>query len=70
MDVAALIARIESRADYAGQIQHVEVLPERPGRFADPRQPLPAPLQKLLSRTRARSRLLISKNGRMTQTLL
>ena len=36
MDVAALLSRIESRADYAGQIQHVEVLPERPGRFADP----------------------------------
>lgn len=50
MDVAALIARMESRADYAGQIQHVEVLRERPGRFAEPGQPLPAPLQKLLAR--------------------
>ena len=37
MDVAALIERMRSRADYAGQLAHVEVLAERPGRFAAPR---------------------------------
>jgi DEAD/DEAH box helicase domain-containing protein len=49
MDVAALIARIQSRPDYAGQLQHVEILPARPGRFATPQQPLPAPLEELLA---------------------
>jgi DEAD/DEAH box helicase domain-containing protein len=48
MDVAALIRGIESRADYAGQIAHVEVLPERPGRFAQPEQPLTDELVELL----------------------
>ncbi len=49
MDVAALIARIQSRPDYAGQLEHVEVLPDRPGRFATPHRPLPEPLKKLLA---------------------
>lgn len=49
MDVAALIQRIQSRADYAGQLEHLEVLPERPGRFATPGQPLDEPLRRLLA---------------------
>ena len=49
MDVAALIQRIQSRADYAGQLEHLEVLPERPGRYDTPAEPLPEPLQRLLA---------------------
>src|SRR5574337_858775 len=49
MDVAALLKRIQSRRDYGGQLQHIEVLPERPGRFASPGQPLPAALKRLLA---------------------
>jgi DEAD/DEAH box helicase domain-containing protein len=48
MDVAALIERMRSRADYAGQLTHVEVLPERPGKFAEPGAPLPDNLTRLL----------------------
>ena len=29
MDVAGLLKRIQSQTDYDGQLQHVEVLPER-----------------------------------------
>ena len=36
MDVAALLERMTTRRDYAGQLEHVEELPERPGRFAEP----------------------------------
>jgi len=43
MDVTALIRRIQARPDYAGQLEHLEVLPERPGRFAVPDEPLAAP---------------------------
>jgi len=50
MDVTALLERIKSRRDYAGQLEHVELLPERPGRFAEPLKPLPAPLKRLLAR--------------------
>jgi DEAD/DEAH box helicase domain-containing protein len=49
MDVAALLDRVRSRRDYAGQIEHVEALPERPGRFATPATPLPEPLTRLLA---------------------
>jgi DEAD/DEAH box helicase domain-containing protein len=49
MDVAALIRRIESRADYAGQLEHVEVLPAREGRFAKPERPLPEAIVRLLA---------------------
>jgi DEAD/DEAH box helicase domain-containing protein len=49
MDIAALIERIQSRPDYAGQLQHIEVLPDRPGRFATPQSPLPEPLQRILT---------------------
>ena len=36
MDVAALLERMTARRDYAGQLEHVEELPERAGRFAEP----------------------------------
>jgi DEAD/DEAH box helicase domain-containing protein len=49
MDVAALLERMKSRRDYAGQLEHVEMLPERPGQFALPSQPLPEALQRLLA---------------------
>jgi DEAD/DEAH box helicase domain-containing protein len=49
MDVAALIKRIQNRSDYAGQLEHVEVLPEREGRFASPTCPLPEALVRLLA---------------------
>src|SRR3954454_11541356 len=49
MDVTALIRRIQARSDYAGQLEHLEVLPERPGRFAAPEEPLAAPIQRLLA---------------------
>lgn len=48
MDVSALLKRIHDRPDYAGQIEHVEQLPARPGRFAEPRVPLPDALTRLL----------------------
>jgi DEAD/DEAH box helicase domain-containing protein len=49
MDVAALLERIKSRRDYAGQLEHVEMLPERPGVYAKPSRPLPAALNRLLA---------------------
>ncbi len=49
MDVAALLRRIQSRPDYGGQLQHVEVLPERAGRFASPAKPLAEFLTRLLA---------------------
>lgn len=49
MDVAALLERMKSRRDYAGQLEHVEMLPERPGVYADPSRPLPQALKRLLA---------------------
>jgi DEAD/DEAH box helicase domain-containing protein len=49
MDVAALIKRMESRPNYAGQIEHVEVLPARSGRFDTPEQPLADAVSRLLA---------------------
>src|SRR3954470_915439 len=49
MDIRALIERIQSRPDYAGQLEHVEVLPERAGRFDSPNRPLGEPLIRLLA---------------------
>jgi DEAD/DEAH box helicase domain-containing protein len=49
MDVAGLLERIKARRDYAGQLQHVQVLPERPGEFAEPATPLDAPLKRILA---------------------
>ena len=49
MDVTSLLERIKSRQDYAGQLEHVEILPERPGQFAEPSTPLPTALKRLLA---------------------
>ena len=49
MDVAALVERIQRRPDYAGQIEHVEQIAARPGRFAEPGRPLPDALRRLLA---------------------
>lgn len=49
MDVAALLRRMQARPDYAGQIEHVELLAERTGQFAAPSRPLPDLLQQLLA---------------------
>jgi DEAD/DEAH box helicase domain-containing protein len=49
MDVVSLLNRIRARTDYAGQLEHVEILPEQSGRFALPGNPLPEPLIRLLA---------------------
>ena len=49
MDVAALLERVRTRRDYAGQLEHVEVLPARPWRFTDPVEPLAGPLKRVLA---------------------
>jgi len=49
MDVERFLNRIQAQDFYAGQIEHVESLPERPGRFAIPASPLPAALAELLA---------------------
>lgn len=48
MDVTALLERMKTRRDYARQLEHVEILPERPGRFAAPQEPLPSSVRRLL----------------------
>src|SRR6476620_10522967 len=50
MDIRALIQRLQSRPDYAGQLEHLEILPERAGRFALPNRPLSEALVRLLAR--------------------
>ncbi len=49
MDVAAFLAQTEGHSEYAGQLVHVEELPERAGTFAQPTRPVPEPLQRLLA---------------------
>ncbi len=49
MDVAAFLERIQHLDFYRGQLEHVEILPERPGRFVEPSTPLPAALVELLA---------------------
>jgi len=49
MDVAAFLNTIRSLPRYAGQIEHVEILPERDGTFAQPSTPLPEALRSLLA---------------------
>ena len=41
MDVAAFLETIRRADYYSGQIEHVEILPERPARYAEPARPLP-----------------------------
>jgi DEAD/DEAH box helicase domain-containing protein len=49
MDVAAFLHTIRQHPRFAGQLVHVEDLPARPGRFAEPCQPLPDRLRGLLT---------------------
>jgi DEAD/DEAH box helicase domain-containing protein len=49
MDVAALLDQVRRHPQYAGQLEHVEELPERAGRFVEPARPLPDQLRRLLS---------------------
>lgn len=49
MDVAALLERIRGHRDYGEQLEHVEILSARDGRFRDPATPLPAELAGLLA---------------------
>lgn len=49
MDVAGLLERVRARSDYAGQIEHVEALGERVGKYMDPAPALPGPLKRVLS---------------------
>lgn len=48
MDVPALLERMQRAPDYAGQLQHVEVLPAREGQYATPAEPLPDAVADLL----------------------
>lgn len=50
MDVAAFLKQITNQSRYAGQLVHVEELPARVGRFAQPERSLPEPLHRLLER--------------------
>ena len=49
MDVAALLDRIQNRRDFAGQLEHVELLPERVAQFAAISPPLPSSLTEILA---------------------
>ena len=46
MDIASLLARMEADPSYAGQLSHVEVLPERPVQFAEPDEHLPETVRR------------------------
>ena len=49
MDVERFLAGLRQRPEYDGQILHVETLPERPGQFARPAQPLDDRVRRLLA---------------------
>ncbi len=49
MDVAAYLTAIKRHPLYAGQLQHIEVLPERPGHFEPLEPALPAALREMLA---------------------
>lgn len=55
MDVTQLIDRIRQRPDYSGQLEHLEVLEERPGKFATPATSLPPELERLLAAQQIKS---------------
>ena len=48
MDVAAFLDRVQRLPFYAGQLEHVETLPARPGQFAVPDKPLPSSIAEML----------------------
>jgi DEAD/DEAH box helicase domain-containing protein len=49
MDVAAFLDSVRQQPFYAGQLEHVEVLPERPGVYAEPAEPLSPRVAGLLA---------------------
>ena len=50
MDVEKWLRAVRCSPKYKDQIRHVEILPERPGDFADLSRPLPDSLRGLLAR--------------------
>ena len=48
MDVSAFLQAVQAHPLYQGQLVHQQMLPERPGQYAAPQQPLPDVLQQLL----------------------
>ncbi|MBM4000380.1 MAG: DEAD/DEAH box helicase [Planctomycetes bacterium] len=50
MDVERFLGAIEGNPDYAGQIEHLEILAERAGRWEAPERPLPDPIVGMLRR--------------------
>ncbi|QDU58414.1 DEAD/DEAH box helicase [Aeoliella mucimassa] len=50
MDVEKLLERMQSRRDYAGQLEHLEHLPAREGQYAEPSKPLSPLVASLLDR--------------------
>jgi len=49
MDVQALLERVRSRRDFAGQLEHIEELPERAGEYGEISPALPSSLQQVLN---------------------
>ena len=49
MDVSAFLDTVQRSADYQGQMEHIEILPDRPGRFQSLDKPLPDALQRALA---------------------
>lgn len=49
MDVQAFLQAVSVHPQYAGQFTHLEELPAREGRYAEPSRPLPADLRHLLA---------------------
>ncbi len=49
MDVAAFLDRVQHNPSYAGQLAHVEMLPERPGKYGAPAESLPPALTSMLA---------------------
>jgi DEAD/DEAH box helicase domain-containing protein len=49
MDVELFLDRVRKHRNYVGQLEHIQRLAERPGRYARPERALPQVLQKLLA---------------------
>ncbi|MBI3838737.1 MAG: DEAD/DEAH box helicase, partial [Planctomycetia bacterium] len=49
MDVAAFLDRVRHQGFYSGQLEHVEILSQRPGQYAEPSRPLNPALRELLA---------------------
>lgn len=49
MEISALLDALRRDSRYAGQLMHVEVIPDREGQYAEPTPPLPDTLKQLLT---------------------